>query len=491
MAVGPLVQSLPPYPTRAGVLTTRVDTGRPERTCGVDTVRGRLSPTAILAMVAAAVFLTVANTSASAVSQPAIAATFGAGPADVGWVVFGYSGTFAVATALYGRLAARFGLGRTLSFGILLLAFGSLVAVVAPTLPAVIAARVIQGAGSGAIPTLSVAILATRFPSPKRQFAYGIITAVVGVAQALGPMIGGLLVDLISWRAAVAIGMLISPVAAFIWYDLPQRGDPAHRLDYAGAGSVLLMIGGFVYAINRVPMDGATLLTGGAVIIAALGAVLTASRAKRHPAPFIPRSVVCDRGFLPLAIAAFVGSASYLGTIVALPSALSRVYEIDAVGIGLVIVPAAASVAVASTVNSVAVRRLGHAATTLASLLFLLVGTGLLAALGIERGLGSVALMVIPLGIGFGLLTPPLVDAVTKRFEGTSQSIAIGVFYLGFFLGGSSGGALATGIIQRDLSIPLLGSGFPVGEAGLTAVALAGAVMMARILIRNPRRVDA
>ena len=453
----------------------------------MDAVRGRLSPTAILAMVAAAVFLTVANTSASAVSQPAIAATFGAGPADVGWVVFGYSGTFAVATALYGRLAARFGVGRTLAFGILLLAFGSLVAVVAPTLPVVIAARVIQGTGSGAIPTLSVAILATRFTPERRQFAYGIVTAVVGIAQALGPMIGGLLVDLISWRAAVAIGMLISPVAAFIWYDLPQRGDPSRRLDYAGAGSVMLMIGGFVYTINRFPVDGATLLTGGAVLIAVLGSVLTASRAKRHPAPFIPLSVVCDRGFLPLAIAAFVGSASYLGTIVALPSALSRVYEIDAVGIGLVIVPAAASVAVASTVTSLAVRRLGYAGTTLVSLLFLLAGTGLLAALGIERGLGSVALMGIPLGIGFGLLTPPLVDAVTKRFEGASQSIAIGIFYLGFFLGGSSGGAVTTGIVQRDLSLPPLGSGFPVGEAVLAAVALAGVVMMARILIASPQ----
>lgn len=462
----------------------------PRPTCCVDTARGRLSATAILAMVAAAVFLTVANTSASAVSQPAIAQTFGAGPADVGWVVFGYSGTFAVATALYGRLAARFGVGRTLSFGILLLAFGSLVAVVAPTLPVVIAARVIQGAGSGAIPTLSVAILATRFPAERRRFAYGIITAVVGIAQALGPMIGGLLVDLISWRAAVAVGMLISPVAAFIWYDLPQRGDSSRRLDYAGAGWVMLMIGGFVYAINRFPVDGATLVTGSAVAIAALGGVLTASRATRHPAPFIPLSLVRDRGFLPLVAAGFVGSASYLGTIVALPPALSRVYELDAVGIGLVIVPAAASVALASTMNSVAVRRLGYEATTLLSLLFLLAGTGLLAAVGLERGLGSVAVIVIPLGIGFGLLTPPLVDAVTTRFEGPSQSIAIGIFYLGFFLGGSSGGAMTTGIVQRDLSVPLLGSGFPVGEAGLAIVALAGAIMMVRVLIRNPDEDD-
>ena len=157
-------------------------------------------------------------------------------------------------------------------------------------------------------------------------------------------------------------------------------------------------------------------------------------------------------------------------------------------GIGLVIAPTAVCVALASTVNSVAVRRLGHTTTTLVSLLFLLVGTGLLAALGIDRSLGSVALTLIPLGIGFGLLTPPLVDAVTKRFEGPSQSIAIGLFYLGFFLGGASGGALTTGIIQRDLSVPLIGSGFPVGEAGLAIVALAGTAIMVRTLTRHPER---
>ena len=446
----------------------------------VSTPKGRLSPTAILTMVSAAVFLTVANTSASAVSQPAIAGAFDAGPADVGWVVFGYSGAFAVATALYGRLAARFGLGRTLAFGILLLAFGSFIAVVAPTLPVVIAARIIQGTGSGAIPTLSVAILATRFSPERRRFAYGIVTAVVGIAQALGPMIGGLLVDLVSWRAAVAIGMLISPVAAFVWYDQPQRGDPTNRLDYAGAGFVLLMIGGFVFTMNRLPVEGAGFLTGGAILAAVLGAALSARRAKQHPAPFIPLPVVLDRGYLPLVAAGFVGSASYLGTIVGLPSALARVHVIDAIGIGLVLVPAAASVAVASTVNGIVVRRFGHGGATVVSLLFLFVGTGLFAVLGIDRSLASIAVIGIPLGLGFGLLTPPLVDAVTERFEGPNQSIAIGIFYLGFFLGGSTGGAVTTGIIQRNLSVPLVGSGLPVAEAALCALALAGAAIMVR-----------
>ena len=442
--------------------------------------RGRLSPAAILAMAAVAVFLTVANTSAAAVSQPAIAHAFGAGPADVGWVVFGFSGAFAVATAIYGPLAVRFGVGRTLAFGILLVAFGSLIALVAPTLEIVIAARMIQGAGSGALPTLFLVILATRIPPERRQFAYGTITAMLGVALTLGPIIGGLLVELVSWRAAVAIGILISPGAALVWYDLPERGDPTRRFDYAGAAAAVLMIGSLVYLLNRFPVDGVTVLTGSAILVAALGSLFSAIQSNRHPAPFMPCSIVLDRRYIALVAGGFVGTACYLGTIMALPSALAKAHTIDAVGIGLVVVPTGVAVAIGSGATGLIVRRLGDSGAAILSLLFLSVGTGLFAVLGVDRSLVSVALIGVPMGIGFGLLNPPLVSAVTRRFEGPSQPIAIGLFYLGFFLGGASGGALTTAVVQRGLAVPPLGPGFPVGEAGLALFALAGAVIMAR-----------
>ena len=222
-------------------------------------------------------------------------------------------------------------------------------------------------------------------------------------------------------------------------------------------------------------------------MVVAAGVLLTSKRARRHPSPFIPPLVVLDRKFLPAAAAGLIGSAAYLGTIVGLPSALSRAHVIDAVGIGLVLVPTAASVAIASTFNGPAVRRLGHAGTTLVSLLFLLAGTAAMSVFGVDRAIGTVALLGIPLGIGFGLLTPPLVDVVTRRFEGGPlQSVAVGLFYLAFFLGGSVGGAVTTGIIQRNVSLPGLGSGFAVAESVLAILALAGTGIMVRVVMRGP-----
>ena len=166
----------------------------------------------------------------------------------------------------------------------------------------------------------------------------------------------------------------------------------------------------------------------------------------------------------------------------ALPSALARTHTIDAVGIGLVVVPTGVSVAIGSGATGPVVRRLGDSGAAILSLLLLSAGTGLFAVFGVDRGFVSVALTGIPMGIGFGLLNPPLVSAVTQRFEGPSQSIAIGLFYLGFFLGGASGGALTTALIQSGQPDPPFGPGFPLGQAGLALLALAGAVIMVRSL---------
>jgi MFS family permease len=110
----------------------------------VDQVPGR---NALLAVLATLVVVVVATNTTAALAQPQISETFGVGPADTGWVVFGYSATFAVATALYGAIAARFGVTRSLVSGVVLLAAGSGAAVVAPSMELLIASRMVQGAG--------------------------------------------------------------------------------------------------------------------------------------------------------------------------------------------------------------------------------------------------------------------------------------------------------------------------------------------------------
>jgi MFS family permease len=441
-------------------------------------------------MVGLAVAFAVANTSASAVAQPAIAEDFGAGAAAVGWVVFGYTVSFAISTALYGRLAERMGTGRTLAFGILLLSVGSLLAAASPSLAVLIGARVLQGAGAGAIPTLSVATVATRLPAHRRAFGFGVITGAVGVAQALGPILGGLLVDFISWRAAVALGSLVAPVGLVVLYDQPGRGEDDRLPDVTGAVLVSVLVASFVFAVNRAPVDGATVATMVAVVLVLATVWLSARRTLRHPNSFIPRPVVADRLVVSAAVVGGLGSAAYLGVVVGLPAALGRMYEVHAVQIGFVLGPMALGVALASTLNSRVQARLGRSTTTLISLALLLAGSVGLAIVGVEHALITVAFLATPLGLGFGLLAPPLVGVVTERFGGQGQSGAIGVFYLTFFLGGAVGGAVATGFIQRQAALPGIEGGMATAAA-ILAVLVVIALLVARSAARSASFVPA
>lgn len=438
--------------------------------------QGRLGDVTILGVVAFAVLVAVANTSAAAVAQPAIGTAFDAGPGDVGWVVFGYTISFAVSTAMYGRAAERFGIGRTLSFGIATLAVGSLVAVVAPSLSVLIAARFLQGAGAGAIPTLSVTTVASRFPPEKRALGFGVITGAVGAAQALGPILGGLLVEFAGWRAAVALGLLAAPIALVVWFDRPDRGQRAGSNDVVGASLVGITVGAFVYVVNRVPIVGATPVTLIAAFLVILGGWATLRRTRREGS-FVPRAVVADAGFLATGAAGFLGSAVYLGTIVGLPSALAEHHVIGAMGIGLVLAPIAMSVAIASTANGWVQRRLGREGVTVVSQILLVVGACALASFGMDRPVEQVAVLGMPLGMGFGLLAPPLIGAVSSRFSGSRQPVAIGLFYLLFFLGGAVGAAVTTGFIERGVSFPGIESGMAAAEVVLAAAAVVGLVV--------------
>lgn len=200
--------------------------------------RGGARPDGLVGILALLVVITVATNTASSLAQPQIGDAFGVGPADTGWVVFGYSATFAVGTALYGGIAGRVGLVPALVSGVLLLSIGSVAAVVAPSMEVLIGSRMLQGIGSGAIPTLSVALLARRFDGGARARAIGAVVAAVGAGQAIGPLLGGVLLQFLGWRAAVSIGIVAAPAVLVLWRS--QRGRmeaPAGgRIDLIGAG---------------------------------------------------------------------------------------------------------------------------------------------------------------------------------------------------------------------------------------------------------------
>jgi MFS transporter, DHA2 family, metal-tetracycline-proton antiporter len=440
---------------------------------------------ALLAVLAMLVVVTVATNTTASLAQPQIADTFGVGPADTGWVVFGYSATFAVATALYGGIAARFGITRSLVGGVLLLAAGSAAAIVAPNMELLVVSRMVQGAGSGAIPTLSTALISRRFQGRDRARALGVVVAGVGGGQAVGPLLGGILLEFLGWRAAVSIGLVAAPAALILARS--QRGrmdrpDQAPSFDLIGAGLVASVALSASFLLNRLPLLGLVPITIVPLTVLAATALALGLRTWRVESSFLPRRVLASPAFRSVLVLGAIGMSAFLGTIVVVPIAASRAYGIDGIPLGLLLLPMALVAAFASTSTDRIQERIGRAATTRLALIALCIGPLLLALLAIPSGPFGMAAILTVLGLGFGLLGAPLTNELSHSFGDEDRPVALGIYYLGFFLGAGFGAAISSAIVQLEVTLPLLDGGPVPGFAsaelllallpGLAAIAI-------------------
>jgi MFS family permease len=401
--------------------------------------------------------IAVANTTSGAVAQPAIAAVFGAGTGDVGWVVFGYSAAFAVMTAVYGSLARRFGLVPCLTAGVGLVASGALVATLAPSLPVVIGARVVQGVGAGAIPTLTMALISRRMAGAARARALGINVAAVGVGFASGPLFGGLLLEIFGWRGAMALGTLVAPAMVLIWRFDRDRGRRDAGLDLPGIALLALGVLALVFVVNRLPVLGPVPLVLVAAVVALAAGTFLHAHLGRTRRPVVPLAMLHDRGLLGLMVLGFAGQAAFLGAVVVVPVAAARVDGVGGVVLGLVLVPMAVAIALLSPRNGLLVARFGRRATTGLAHLVIAAGTLFLGLAGPDAPLPVLSLGLVVAGVGFAFLNAPLVGDVARRYGGDERSVALGIYNLAFFLGSASGAAVSTALVQAAWELPWLG----------------------------------
>jgi DHA2 family metal-tetracycline-proton antiporter-like MFS transporter/DHA2 family florfenicol/chloramphenicol resistance protein-like MFS transporter len=456
----------------------------PESSSPIGTASSSLGDARLLVATVFTMFaVAVANTTSGAVAQPAIGDAFGAGAGDVGWIVFGYSGAFAVMTVVYGSLARRFGLVRCLAFGALLVAIGAAAAVLAVSLPMLIAARIVQGVGAGAIPTLSMALIARRLSGPARARALGVNVAAVGVGFALGPLLGGVLVEAFGWRGAMALGMLVAPTIPIVLRFDRDQGDPAAPVDARGIVLLAGAVSGLVFVVNRGPVLGPgspSVLAAGATFV--MLAVLLVVHGRRRPWSAFPLALVRDRGLQRLMALAFAGQAAFLGALVIVPVAAARAHGIGGLLLGLLLVPMAVLIAVLSPQNGLLEARVGRPATTAIAHLVISVGVGGLALAGAASGPGMLAGWLVVAGVGFAFLNAPLANEVTRLFPDERRSVALGMYNLALFLGTTTGAAISTAVVQAGWEAPIFAArplpGFSTGLLVLAALPLAALLIV-------------
>ena len=419
--------------------------------------------------------ITVVGSSAVAVAVPELADDLGLSEAAAAWVFTSYLVAFAATSLPFGRAADARGLRGPLLLGAALMAVGSVVAATAGSAPLLVAGRALTGAGAGAIPVVANGVVAATWEGPARSRAFGRVIAVVAVASGSGPLVGGLLTAGLGWRPVIGLSAL---VVALVPLLLPRVPGPTAThppaADHAGTTLVVAASLGLALAVQW-PTAGPLVGLPATAVTAACGALLV-RHVRVRPEGFLPRRIVTDATVVRGGLVGFALLAAYFAALLAVPQLLADGLDLGPLGIGLLLLPAAA----AGAGSSWAVERLvawrGRRALLVATSASC--AAALLAAAAASTSVLFLVLAVATTAVAFGAGQAALLDHVATGVPAPVRNLALGVLELLMFVGGAVGPAVVGGFA---------GAGGPA--AGLAAVALLPlAAVVVLVTGRDPER---
>src|SRR3984885_9717313 len=265
-----------------------------------------------LAIVSIGLFMVVLDNLVVSVALPSIHRDLGASIQSLEWTVNAYVLSYAVLLLTGAALGDRYGRRRMFMVGIALFTASSAAAALAPSIDLLIAARATQGIGAAIATPLTLTLLADAFPPNRRGMALGIWSGVSGIAVALGPLVGGAVVQAASWHwifwINVPIGLVLVPLARM---RLAESYGPSRQLDLTGLALGSTGLFGIVFGLIRSQSLGWT--STSVLVSLAAGVVLTIAfivHERRTAAPMLPMSFFARRGF---AVTNAVSLAMYFG----------------------------------------------------------------------------------------------------------------------------------------------------------------------------------
>ena len=434
--------------------------------------------------------------SVTMVALPAIARDFHLGIAGLQWVLNGYLLTLSTLILLGGALGDRYARRAVFVLGLAGFSVASIACALAPNLPLLVAARVLQGAAGALVVPNSLALLETTFSGAERGAAVGHWAAWSAVSGAFGPLVGGWLVDAASWRwvfVCIAPFAAAAVVAVGMGRDAHESAAAKPDVDYAGAALVTLGLAGIVGALIVGPDAG---FTRPGVLAAAIGgvALLLAFVAveRRATSPLVPLDVFREREFVGVNATTLVVYAALNGLFFLLMLQLQSVLGYSALRAGASLLPINVLMLVLSPVAGRAAARVGPR--------LLMTGGSLVAAGGMllftrvqpgARYATSALPAAILFGVGLSSLVAPLTSVALGALGERRAGLASGVNNAVARLAGLLAVAvlpLAAGLGGvRELRGRAFAGGFARGMMICAALCAAGSVIAA-VTIRGSRR---
>ncbi len=414
-----------------------------------------------LAVICFILFLTFLDNTVISASLSDIQSSLHAGVAQLQWVVSGYALTFASLMLICGTLGDLYGRKRLMLIGVAIFCSGSVLSALAPSSELLIAGRAIMGVGAACSEPGTLSMIRQLYPERRRRArALGIWAAVSGLALAMGPVIGGVLVGLWSWRAVFWFNLLFglcALVAAAV--VLPESSDPVRaRLDIPGFVIGAVALGTATFATIAGETSGYitwwVLLLYGVSVVAVVAFVRVELRAEN---PVLNIRFFRRRPFAGSTILAFTTYFGIFSIFFFVALYLEVVGSISPFSLALDFIPMTVGMVLASVFTGRWVSRIGPRVPMITGCV--LAGTGILltdALVTPQSGLTSVGWTLAIAGIGFGIVIVPITSSALTTVPPEHSGMAASTTNTSRELGAVAGVAILGSIVNGQLTVNLV-----------------------------------
>ncbi|MCL5237344.1 MAG: MFS transporter [Nitrospirae bacterium] len=394
------------------------------------------------------------------VAMPTLKNTFNVSMAVIEWIAMAYMLTLTIFLPLFGRLSDMYGRSKLYNIGFVVFSVGSLLCGMSPTAGFMIVSRVIQAIGAGLLQANSVAIITHAFPANERGKAIGIQGAIQAISMSVGPFVGGILIATVGWRAIfyinIPIGILGTLAALFI---LPpnQKVKEKEKVDYLGAAFFASGLAFLVLAFNEGVKLGWASHT---IIMYFLSSTVLLSlfiiTELRVEHPLIDLKLFKNATFL---IGNLTGMLSYyvlFAIMFLMPFYLEKVLGYSVALTGSLLTPIPLAMAVVAPFSGHISDKYGSRIMTTSGMLISALACFSLLFMGVSAQLPLLVAVLILLGVGMGLFTPPNNSAIMGSAPRDKLGVAGGVLNmmrsLGLIFGVDISGVIFTTLEHRYLA---------------------------------------
>jgi EmrB/QacA subfamily drug resistance transporter len=436
------------------------------------------------------------------VALPTIGRNLNASLGELQWVVTGYTLSLAGLILLGGSLGDRLGRRRIFLIGVVWFAVASALCGLAPSIGVLIGARVLQGVGGALLTPGSLAIIQASFEPNERPRAVGAWSGLGGVASAIGPIVGGWLVQAVGWPSVFFLNLPLGAVVVAVTIrhvpetrDITVRG----RFDVAGALLAALALAGITYALIQAPetsTKAGVIIAGLIGVVTAVGFVVIERRRTRAPdqiTPMLPLDVFASRQFTVINIITFLVYGAFGGLLFLLVLQLQVVSGFSPLQAGAALLPVTLLMLTLSARAGALAQRFGPRWLLTIGLVGLAIGMALMTRIGPHASYAADVLpAVVIFGLGLCLVVAPLTATVLASADVRHAGVASGVNNAVARAAGLVAVAAlpaAVGLTAASYHVPAqFNHGFDIATVACSLILLIAAALAATLVDNNVLR---